>query len=363
MASQTDYKFQGWLGLDADSVNGKMQWQGYEPKTWEETDVDIKVTHCGICGSDLHTLRSGWGETLYPCCVGHEIVGTAVKVGSKAENGIKVGDRVGVGAQSSSCLQPDCEECSSGDENYCPRTVGTYNSKYPDGSKSYGGYSDYARVPSHFVFKIPDSLPSEHAAPMLCGGITVYSPLKRYGAGPGKKVGVIGIGGLGHFAVIFAKALGSDKVVAISRNSKKRDDALKMGADELIATDEDADWANKHARSLDLIICTVSSPKMPFPAYLQLLRTHGIIVQVGAPEDSIPAFNAFSLLAKGTKIGGSGIGSPAEIKEMLDLAAKQNIRAWVEPRPLKDANQAVLDMVDNKARYRYVLINEAHAKS
>ncbi|KAI9677369.1 MAG: hypothetical protein M1817_006321 [Caeruleum heppii] len=361
--AQQDYKFQGWLGLDKGSAKGQMKWQPYEPKTWEESDVDIRVTHCGICGSDLHTLRSGWAPTLYPCCVGHEIVGTAVKVGSKAENGIKVGDRVGVGAQSGSCLKPDCEECANGLENHCSRSmVGTYNGKYSDGTKSYGGYSDYCRAPSHFVIKIPDALSSEDAAPMLCGGITVFSPLKKNGAGPGKRVGIVGIGGLGHFGVIFAKALGCDKVVAISRGSTKKQDALKMGADEFIATDEDQDWAKKNSRSLDLIVSTVSSPKMPLQQYLQLLRTNGQFIQVGAPEDAIPAFNAFALIQKGVKIGGSAIGSPEEIRQMLDLAARQKIKPWINARPLKDANQAVIDMDAGKARYRYVLVNEAHAK-
>lgn len=183
----TQYKFQGWLGLDPSSAQGNMQWKEYEPKTWEETDVDIKVSHCGICGSDLHTLRSGWAPTIYPCCVGHEIVGTAVRVGSKVEKNIKVGDRVGVGAQSSSCLKPECEECASGMENHCPRMVGTYNGKYPDGSKSNGGYADYCRAPSHFVIKIPDSISSADAAPMLCGGITAYSPLKKQRLRPWQK--------------------------------------------------------------------------------------------------------------------------------------------------------------------------------
>ncbi|KAF6237535.1 hypothetical protein HO173_004425 [Letharia columbiana] len=357
----TSYKFQGWLGLDPSSVKGNMKWQGYEPKTWEETDVDIKITHCGICGSDLHTLRSGWAPTIYPCCVGHEVVGTAVKVGSKAERGIKVGDRVGVGAQSSSCLKPDCEECASGMENHCMNMVGTYNGKYDDGSKSYGGYSDYCRAPSHFVLKIPDAIPSEEAAPMLCGGITVFSPLKKNGCGPGKKVGIVGVGGLGHFGILYAKALGADSVTAISRSAAKKEDAMKIGAEKYIATNDDKDWATHHARSLDLIVSTVSSPNMPLEQYLMLLRTNGTFIQVGAPEDRLPAFNAFSLIAKGCKIGGSAIGAPHEIEEMLELTAKKGVKPWIQKRPMKDANEAVVDMDAGKARYRYVLVNEAHA--
>lgn len=270
---------------------------------------------------------------------------------------------MGVGAQSGSCLKPDCEECVNGLENHCPNNmVGTYNSRYGDGSKSCGGYSDYRRVPSHFVLKIPDAIASEDAAPMLCGGITLYSPLKKNGCGPGKKVGIVGVGGLGHFGILYAKALGADKVTAISRTAAKKSDAIKMGADDFIATNDDSDWANHHARSLDLIVSTVSSPNMPLEQYLMFLRTNGQFIQVGAPEDKLPAMNAFALIAKGCKVGGSAIGAPHEIEEMLDLTVQKNVKPWIVTRPLKEANQAVIDMDEGKARYRYVLINEAHAK-
>ncbi|MCJ1479972.1 hypothetical protein MMC06_000126 [Schaereria dolodes] len=358
--SSTDYKFEGWMGLDPKAVDGKMKWQSYEPKTWTETDVDIKITHCGICGSDIHTLRSGWAPTLYPCCVGHEIVGEAVKVGSQVK-GIKLGDRVGVGAQSDSCLKPECGECSSGLEQYCGSMVGTYNAQYPEAhgaGKSYGGYANYCRAPSHFVFKIPDAIPSEDAAPMLCGGITVFSPLSKNGAGPGKKVGIVGIGGLGHFGLLYAKALGCDEVVAISRTSAKKADAIKMGASRFIATDEDPDWATDHALSLDLIVSTVSSPHIPLEQYLQLLRVNGQLIQVGAPEDRVPPFNAFSLIHSGVKMGGSCIGSPDEIRHMLRLSAEKGVKPWVQTRGMGEANRAVVDMVANRARYRYVLIND-----
>ncbi|KAG9244770.1 chaperonin 10-like protein [Calycina marina] len=360
MGSQhAEYKFEGWMGLDKTAAEGNMKWQEFEPKTWTEDDVDIKITHCGICGSDIHTLRSGWGATMYPCCVGHEIVGTAVKVGKNVKH-FKLGDKIGVGAQSGSCL--DCEECDAGQECYCVKgMVGTYNGQYPDSSKSYGGYANYCRAPAHFAVKIPDGLKLEDAAPMLCGGITVYNPLKKNGCGPGKKVGIVGIGGLGHFGLLFAKALGADEVVAISRSSSKEADARKMGATGFIATAEDPKWASKHARSLDLIVSTVSSPDMPLESYLRLLRTNGDFIQVGAPEDKLPAFNIFSLIAKGCKLGGSCIGSPAEIQAMLEFAAGKQIRPWVTVRDMGQANQSVVDMEDGKARYRYVLKNEKHA--
>ncbi|CAK7208055.1 hypothetical protein SEUCBS139899_010889 [Sporothrix eucalyptigena] len=357
MSSEKQTKFEGWLGLDSNSVKGQMKWGEFEPKKWEESDVDIQVSHCGICGSDLHTLQSGWRDTPYPCVVGHEIVGTAVRVGKDVKH-VKEGDRVGVGAQGRSCLQKDCPECSSGMESYCSRgNVGTYGGIHPnDIGKSYGGYATYNRSNGHFVFKIPDALKSEHAAPMLCGGITVYSPLKRHGAGPGKTVGIVGVGGLGHFGIIFAKALGADRVVGLSRKSDKRDDALALGADEYIATDEDKDWPTKHARSLDLIISTISSAKMPMSDYLKLLKVHGTFVQVGIPDGGeLPNINAFTLIGGGIQAGGSAIGSPSEIREMLQLAADKGIKPWVQVRPLKDANVAVVDMAKGNARYRYVL--------
>lgn len=358
-----------------------MVWKEYEPKPFEENDVDIKITHCGICGSDIHTLRSGWAPTDYSCVVGHEIVGHAARVGSKVKS-IKVGDRVGVGAQSGACMNQkgDCEACADGLQQHCPHIVETYNGKWPDGSKSYGGYADYWRGSADFVIPIPDSLSSEEAAPMLCGGVTVFSPLTQYGAGPGKKVGIIGVGGLGHFGIMGAKALDCSEIIAISRSSTKKEDALKMGATGFIATDEDEDWATKHAGTLDLIVSTgecrvlypvnamplltsnrtVSSPKMPLQQYLQLLGLKGKFVQVGGPEDVVPPINMFSLILKRVSITGSLIGSPQEIKDMLKLFAEKGVHTWNVNVPMSEANKAVADMDAGKARYRYVLVNEKH---
>lgn len=208
--------------------------------------------------------------------VGHEIVGVAVRVGSKAKGGIQVGDVVGVGAQSDACLnralndeqsnKTECYQCHSGQENYCTRLVPTYGGKFlSTGDKTQGGYARYHRCPSHFVFRIPDGLAPEYAAPLLCGGVTVYSPLKHFGAGPGKKIGVVGVGGLGHFAVLFARALGASEVVGISRRESKRQEALDLGCTDYIATADEEGWETKHMRSLDLIISTVSSPKVRTP--------------------------------------------------------------------------------------------------
>lgn len=300
------------------------------------------------------------GPTEYPCCVGHEIVGTAVRVGSRATGNIKIGDRVGVGAQSGACLTLDdeCTACAKGLYQYCNHLVGTYNGTYANGGKSYGGYSLYNRSPSSFVIKIPDQISSIEAASMLCGGITTYSPLRQHGCGPGKSVGIVGVGGLGHFGILFAKALGADRVVAISRKSNKRKDALKLGADDCIVTDEDESWVTTHAQSLDLIISTASSSKMPIIQYSQLLRVHGTFVQLGIPEDGCLELPAFALIAKGIKLSGSLIGSPDEIREMLELAIKKNVRPWVEVRSMREANQVIRDMEKGYARYRYVLVND-----
>ncbi|KIV99666.1 uncharacterized protein PV09_08721 [Verruconis gallopava] len=354
-------QFKGFVARSA-VPPGHLEWAPLKVKPFGPSDIDIEISHCGICGSDLHTLRGGWKNTHYPVCVGHEIVGRAIRVGDAASKlgRIKVGDRVGVGAQALSCL--NCEECKAGMESYCSRgNVGTYNSRYPDGNYSMGGYATHTRVHEHFVVRIPDGLSSADAAPMLCGGITVYSPLKKWGCGPGKKVGIVGVGGLGHFGVLFAKALGADKVVAISRSASKRADALAMGADMYIATAEEDKWSRKHARTLDLIICTVSGANMPLAQYLSLLRTDGTFVQVGAPEDRLPALNAFHFISKGVKMTGSSIGAPAEIEEMLEFAAEKSIKPWIEVRPMKEADQAVRDLEDGKAKYRYVLENQDKA--
>lgn len=358
VAMVADEKFEGWCGLDQEAVHGKMVWQHFTPKPFTDDDVEIAISHCGVCASDLHTLRSGWRPTPYPCVVGHEIIGKAVRVGRNVKH-VAMGDRVGVGGQAGSCLQSDCEHCAARDENHCPKALATYGSIYPDGSKTYGGFARYNRTPGHFVFKIPDAIPSAAAAPMLCAGITVFSPLKYEGCA-GKRVGIIGLGGLGHFGVLFARALGAEQVVVISHTSSKAADAAAMGADAFIATSESPDWAVKNQKSLDLIVSTVSTPDMPLAQYLLLLKVRGTYIQVGAPEEALTGFNMFSIIAKNLKIGGSIIGNTEEIKEMLQIAADAKVKPWVQERPLKEANQALLDMEDGKARYRYVMVNEEY---
>ncbi|KAL8710610.1 MAG: hypothetical protein Q9220_004834 [cf. Caloplaca sp. 1 TL-2023] len=332
MANTENDQFHGWMATDATS---RMKYQAFHPKTWEETD----------------------GETLYPCCVGHEIVGTAIRIGSAARPGISICDRVGVGPQGYTCRNADCSCCSTGQENYCPRRVGTYGDKYPDGSISYGGFADKCRHNSYNVFSIPEGLASEDAAVMLCAGSTVYEPLKEAGAGPETRVGIIGLGGLGHFGVLFAKAMGCKHVVAFSRSKSKEADALKLGADEYIATADQPDWAETQAATLDLIICTVSGRGMPLQQYLGLLRPKGRFCQVGIPEEPLPALDAMTLVLNGTSVCFSDSASPGNIREMLQLAAEKGIKAWTQVRRMEEVNEVVEDMEKGKARFRYVLEN------
>ncbi|KAK9477072.1 chaperonin 10-like protein [Lipomyces japonicus] len=348
-------QFTGWVGLDAKSVEGNLVKTTFTPKTWTEDDIDIKISHCGVCASDLHTLRSGWGPSDYPVVVGHEIIGTVTRKGANVKH-LELGDRVGVGAQSYSCLKDDCYECSHDNEPYCSERVFTYDSKFADGSTSYGGYALEGRYPASFAFKIPETLSSEVAAPMLCGGITVYSPLKRYGAKPGATVGIVGIGGLGHFGILYARALGADKVYAISRSKAKENDVKALGGDGILASKEE-NWTQGWTRKFDLIVSTANNADLPILDYLSLLKPGGKFVQVGLPEEPIPHFPFGPLIQNNVSLIGSLLGSRSEITEMLNLSAEKSVKSWVEPRPLDDVNQVILDMEAGKARYRYVLYN------
>ncbi|PKS10386.1 hypothetical protein jhhlp_002137 [Lomentospora prolificans] len=328
----------------------------FEPKPFGDYDVDIKIECCGICASDLHTINGSWGPQHYPLAVGHEIVGTALRVGPKVTL-IKPGQRVGVGAQSYSCL--DCRQCKNENETYCKDQLDTYGAKWPDtGIISQGGYSSHVRTHEHWVFPIPDGLSSTVAAPMLCAGLTSYSPLVRNGCGPGKKVGVVGIGGLGHFGVLFAKALGAE-VWAISRSRAKEEDVKKMGAVGLIATNEKG-WSEPHKMTFDLIINTANSfDGFQLSEYLSILDVHGKWVSVGLPGGDGITIKNQDFLPNGCFIGSSHLGSRREMLEMLQLAADQNINTWVEEIPLSADNlKTALERLEHHdIKYRFCLTN------
>ncbi|CDZ97100.1 Alcohol dehydrogenase, class V [Phaffia rhodozyma] len=326
----------------------------YKLKEQGDYDVDVAISHCGICASDLHTITGGWGKPDLPLVVGHEIVGKCTKVGSKVTE-FKVGDIVGVGAQISSCF--DCKNCKNDNENYCPDWVDTYNAKYPNGEKTMGGYSTAIRAHERFVFAIPEALEPRHAASMLCAGLTVYSPLVRFGAGPGKKVGIIGIGGLGHYAVLFAKALGAE-VFAFSHSDRKVDDIKKMGADHIIVTSKE-NYAKEHAGELDLIISTVDvASGVDLNNLLACLGVHKHFISVGLPDEPLNGVSPAAFINNGCFFGSTHIGNKKEANAMLKLAADKGIKPWIQELPMSKVAEGVKAVKEGHVRYRYVLHND-----
>ncbi|MET0163330.1 MAG: NAD(P)-dependent alcohol dehydrogenase, partial [Microbacteriaceae bacterium] len=297
-------------------------------------DVLIEIAYAGICHSDIHTVRGEWGEIQYPQVVGHEIVGVVTEVGDEVSSHA-VGDRVGVGCMVNSCRE--CENCRAGLEQYCYEgNTGTYAAVDRDGSVTQGGYSTHVVVDEAFVLRVPESIPYEAAAPLLCAGITTYSPLAHWNAGPGKKVAVVGLGGLGHMAVKIAAAMGAE-VTVLSQSTAKQADSERFGAVAHYAT-KDPETFEKLASSFDLIINTVSA-KLDLEAYLGLLRLNGALVAVGAPPEPF-AVQAFTLFNNRRTFAGSTIGGIAETQEMLDFCAERGIAAEVEVISADQVNEA-----------------------
>lgn len=313
------------------------------------TEVYFEIKFAGICHSDIHTARAEWGEPIYPLTPGHEIAGVVTKVGSEVTK-FKVGDHVGVGCFVDSCRE--CEYCEQGLEQHCAKgNVGTYNAIGRDGLPTAGGYSEAITVEEDYVLHIPDSIPLENAAPLLCAGITTYSPLKYWGAGPGKKVGVVGVGGLGHMAVQIAAKMGAE-VIGFGRTLSKKDDAEKLGATDYVST-QDAETMKALRKQFDIIVTTVSDG-LELRQFLSLLKPRGVLVNVGLPEK--PAELNMGTLIGGNKVlTGSNIGGIPETQEMLDFCAEHGIAAWVEVISADQINQAYDDVVASKPRYRYVI--------
>lgn len=312
-------------------------------------DVLIDIAYAGVCHSDIHTVRGEWGQIKYPQVVGHEIVGTVAEVGAEVTRH-KVGDRVGVGCMVNSCRE--CENCKAGMENYCLKgNTGTYTSVDRDGSITQGGYSTSIVVVEDFVLSVPESIPYEAAAPLLCAGITTYSPLAHWNAGPGKKVAVVGMGGLGHMAVKIAAAMGAE-VTVLSQSLNKQEDGLRFGAEHYYAT-SDAGTFEKLANTFDLIINTVSAP-VDMQQYLSLLRLDGTIVNVGAPPEPLP-ISVFSLMGNRRSFASSGIGSIGETQEMLDFCAEHNIAPEIELIDAAEINTAYTRVLKSDVRYRFVI--------
>ncbi|WP_142056662.1 NAD(P)-dependent alcohol dehydrogenase [Pseudarthrobacter sp. B4EP4b] len=312
-------------------------------------DVLIEIKFAGICHSDIHTVRGDWGPQQYPLVPGHEIAGVVTQVGS-AVTKHAVGDRVGVGCMVNSCKE--CANCLKGEEQYCLKgMVGTYGAVDRDGTITQGGYSSHVVVTEDFVVRIPEGLDLDVAAPLLCAGITTYSPLRHWGAGPGKKVAVVGLGGLGHMAVKLAHAMGAD-VTVLSQSLKKQEDGLRLGADHYYAT-SDENTFKELAGTFDLIINTVSA-SIDISSYLQLLALEGALVNVGAPAEPLPV-NAFALIGGRRSFAGSMIGGIRETQEMLDFCAEHGIGAEIEVIPAEKINDAYERVLASDVRYRFVI--------
>jgi uncharacterized zinc-type alcohol dehydrogenase-like protein len=314
-------------------------------------DVRIDISFCGICHSDIHFTRGEWGQVPYPAIPGHEIAGIVAEVGSEVTR-YAPGDRVGVGCMVNSCRE--CDNCKAGEEQYClPGNTQTYGSVDRDGTITYGGYSDHVVVDEDFVVRIPDGLALDAAAPLLCAGITTYSPLRHWDAGPGKHVAVVGLGGLGHMAVKLAKAMGA-RVTVLSQSLRKQEDGLKLGADGYYATSDDATF-HELAGRFDLIINTVSAG-IDIGRFLMLLKTDGALVNVGAPPEPLPV-PAMALILQRRSFAGSAIGSIRETQEMLDFCAEHGIGAEIEVVSADQVNEAWERVLASDVRYRFVIDN------
>jgi uncharacterized zinc-type alcohol dehydrogenase-like protein len=313
-------------------------------------DVAFDIHFAGICHSDIHTVKAEWGQPNYPVVPGHEIAGIVTAVGSEVTK-YKVGDRVGVGCFVDSCRE--CDNCKAGLEQYCTGSgmIGTYNSAERDGTPTHGGYSGAIVVDENYVLRIPDSIPLDKAAPLLCAGITLYSPLRHWNAGPGKHVAVIGLGGLGHMGVKLAHAMGAH-VTVLSQSLKKMEDGLRLGADEYYAT-SDPDTFTKLAGRFDLIVNTVSA-NLDLGAYLGLLATDGTLVELGAPEKPM-VVPFFPLGARRRSLSGSMIGGIPETQEMLDFCAEHDVTPEIEVIAPEYINEAYERVLASDVRYRFVI--------
>jgi uncharacterized zinc-type alcohol dehydrogenase-like protein len=313
-------------------------------------DVEIDILYCGVCHSDLHTARNEWHITVYPCVPGHEIVGKIVRIGDHVSK-FKVGDVVGVGCLVDSCRE--CEYCKESLEQFCEKgAIQTYNS--PDnflGTPTYGGYSERVVVDENYVLRIPENLDLAATAPLLCAGITTYSPLRHWNVGPGKKVGVVGIGGLGHMAIKIAKAMGAH-VVAFTTSDAKFAEAKRLGADEVVLSKDKQQMA-AYTGKLHFILDAVSA-QHDINAYLNLLRVDGTLALVGAPEHPLPVA-AFSVIMGRKSFAGSMIGGIAETQEMLDFCGKHNITADIEMIGIQQINDAYERLVKGDVKYRFVI--------
>jgi uncharacterized zinc-type alcohol dehydrogenase-like protein len=330
-------------GLAAHAAGAELLPYRYEPGPLGPWEVEIDISHCGICHSDLHLIANDWGTSQYPFIPGHEIIGTVAAVGSGVSS-VSVGQRVGLGWQSNSCGQ--CEWCTQGMENLCPGAEATC-------VRRHGGYANRIRANARFVIAVPEALPSEQAAPLLCGGITVYNPLRTHGVNPSSRVGVVGIGGLGHLAIQFARVFGAE-VTAFSTSEAKEEEARELGAHNFVNTRETKSM-QAVANSMDFIVSTVNAD-LDWGILIQALRPTGTLCLVGVPPSPV-ALQAFPLIAGMRAVTGNPTGSPYRLREMMEVAARHGVQARTERFAMAKANEAIAKVKKNKIRYRAVLAN------
>ncbi len=333
-----------------DAAQSPLQQVNIQRRSATAHDVEINILYCGVCHSDLHTARNEWHNTIYPCVPGHEIVGKITRVGEHVSK-FKVGDLAAVGCMVDSCRE--CEHCKEGLEQYCEAgNTGTYNS--PDkhlNAHTFGGYSEVIVVDESFVLKVPENLDLAATAPLLCAGITTYSPLRHWNVGPGMKVGIVGIGGLGHMAVKIAKAMGAE-VIVYTTSTSKIEDAKRLGADDVVLSSDKAQM-KKYRGKLHFVLDAVSA-QHDINAYLNLLKVDGSLALVGAPEHALPVA-AFSLIPYRRTFAGSMIGGIAETQEMLDFCGKHNIVADIEMIDIQQINEAYERLLKGDVKYRFVI--------
>jgi uncharacterized zinc-type alcohol dehydrogenase-like protein len=338
---------QGYAVQNAASSPAPFSYEHREPGP---KDILLDIKFCGICHSDIHQARNEWGNSLYPMVPGHEIVGEVTKVGAEVTK-FKLGDLAAIGCMVDSCRE--CDSCKAGEEQYCDRSavVWTYNGKDKAGNLTFGGYADRIVVDEAFALNVPANLDPAAAAPLLCAGITTYSPLRHWGAGPGKKIGVIGLGGLGHMALKFSHAFGAH-TVQFTTSKSKVEDAKRLGADEVILTSE-KDWAAKHAGTFDFILDCVSAQHDITP-YMSLLKRDSTLCTVGIPETPI-ALPAFAVAIGRKSFAGSAIGGIKETQEMLDFCGKHNIVSDIEMTSFDKIEEAWTRVIKGDVKYRFVL--------
>jgi uncharacterized zinc-type alcohol dehydrogenase-like protein len=337
------------IGYAAKEAKASLTPFSFERRDLLDHDVMIDIQYCGICHTDIHQVNNEWGRSIYPMVPGHEIVGNVSHVGLQVTR-FKVGDKVGVGCFVDSCR--NCHACRQGIEQYCSNVLTTYNGIEKDGkTPTQGGYSNKIVVDENYILRMPDNLALERAAPLLCAGITLYSPLIHWKAGPGKKVAIIGLGGLGHIGVKIAHALGAE-ITVLSHSLKKQEDAKKMGAHNFYATSNSKTF-EKFEGYFDIIVNTVSTD-LNLNQYLNLLKLEGTMVLVGAPEKDAPV-SAHSLISARRNLAGSLIGGINETQEMLDFCSKHDIACDVELIPIQKVNEAYDRILDSDVRYRFVI--------